>query len=558
MFSPAASDVAPEADAQSRARALAWAARAALALLCGTYFWLQTDYCRHLPLVMDELQGAREVHRLRHMVPYVDYAPYKNVLGYYLQLPFMLLYRDLWSQMMAVKLGMAGITAIVLFGCGWALARVIRADAVVYATALLLAMSTFLERSAELRVDMLTSLAGLVSFVLLLSRRYVWAGFACGLSFMISQKGVYFFAAGTFALFARGLLLARDQWRWRDAFSFAAVALAMSGAYIVAFGTLGSFDAVVERTLTTPAQIALEDEYKNLARFWLATVQRNPYFYALAVLGIGGALERAKQSRSELDWMIFAYAGAVLLFCVGHKQPWPYFFVLLLPTLWVAIARTIEQLTPRGGMFWTAYLLFGLLYPLYTRVPIVLARDSSHQRYTVELAERLLKKNDTYLAGVSMIHTREQSPRALAWLDKSNLDAVRHTPTKILIEDLHRAPPKLIINNYRIDALPVPLRKAIRADYDHLWASIWFYAPTIRDEHFHIAYTGHYRLGLEDAIQIDNQLVQPGSSIHLKAGPHETNAVGYKLRLIPHKKIVESLDLKHRMPADLFPAVYDY
>ena len=64
------------------------------------------------------------------------------------------------------------------------------------ATAALFAMSTFLERAAELRVDMLTSLAGLVSFVLLLSRRYALAGLACGLSFLISQKGVYFFAAG--------------------------------------------------------------------------------------------------------------------------------------------------------------------------------------------------------------------------------------------------------------------------------------------------------------------------------------------------------------------------
>ncbi|HMI92360.1 MAG TPA: hypothetical protein VK509_13385, partial [Polyangiales bacterium] len=419
----AASEVSPpaaDADAQSKARAQAWAARLALGLLCGAFFWLQVRYCRQLPLVMDELQGAGAVYQLRNLVPYVDFTPYKNVVGYYMQLPFMLLYRDPWSQMLAVKIGMAGMTALVLFGCGCALARVIRADAVVLATALLLAMSTFLERAAELRVDMLTSLAGLVSMVLLLSRRYAWAGFACGLSFLISQKGVYFFAAGAFALLGRGLFLERDQWRWRDAMLFGGTTLAMVGVYLLAFGALGSFDAVTEMALAKPAQIALADDYKNLGRFWLTTLQRNPYFYSLAILGIGGALERAKRSQSELDWMIFAYAGAVLLLCIGHKQPWPYFFVLLLPTLWVPIARTIEQLSPRGGVFWAAYLLFGLLYPLYTRVPVVLARDSGHQRYTVELAQRLLKKGDTYLAGTNMVYTREQSPDTLAWLDKPN------------------------------------------------------------------------------------------------------------------------------------------
>ena len=97
----------------------------------------------------------------------------------------MLLEHDLWSRMIAVKLGMAATTAVVVFACAWALTRLIRADAVVLATGVLFAMSTFLERAAELRVDMPTSLAGLVSFVLLFTinlaqgwsrRRHVGAG----------------------------------------------------------------------------------------------------------------------------------------------------------------------------------------------------------------------------------------------------------------------------------------------------------------------------------------------------------------------------------------------
>jgi hypothetical protein len=554
----ATGDVVPAREAEPGVRFTLGAARFALALLCAVFFWVQLDYCQRLPLVMDELQGAWDVYRLRRAVPYLDFMPYKTVLGYYLQLPFMLLERDLWSRMMAVKLGMAAVTALVVFACTSALARVIRAEAVVLATALLFAMSTFVERAAELRVDMLTSLAGLATFTLLLSRRYLWAGLACGLSFLISQKGIYYFVAGELALFGRGLFLPRAQWRWRDAWSFTAVSLGLVGVYIAVFGSFGGLEPVAHSVLIDPMRFALAEDHKDLQRFWMVSIKRNPYFYMLAVLGIGVALERARHARSELDWVIFAFAGTVLFLGVGHKQPWPYFFVLLLPSLLVPIARTIEQLTPRGAMFWGAYLLIGVIYPLYTRVPLVLARDSGHQRYTVELAERLLRKRETYLAGINMVYTREQSPNVLAWLDKASLDTLRRFSMNDLVAELQLRPPKLVIGNYRIDSLPIALRKSIRDDYDHLWASIWLYAPTIHAETFNLAYPGHYRLRADTPVEIDGQPIQPGTTVHLSPGPHTANATGFKLKYVPSKKLVDSLDMRYRMPADMFPAVHDY
>ena len=559
MSSPAsASAVGPASDASVERRALALSTRLALAVLCAGFFVIELVYCRHLPLVMDELQGAASVYDLRHHIPYVDFVPYKNVLGYYVQLPFMLLYRDLWSQMIAVKLATAAITALGLFLCACSLARQIRADAVVLATCALFAMSTFLERVAELRVDMLTSLAGLASFVLLLSRRYALAGLACGISFLISQKGIYFFAAGMVALGARGLLLGREHARWRELVAFGSVTLAVIGVYMIAFGTMGSFDAVAELAFAKSAKIALADDYKNLGRFWLLTVQRNPYFYALGALGIGAAYENARRERNELDWMIFAYGGTVLMLCVGHKQPWPYFFVLLIPTLWVTGAYMIDRLAPRGPAFWTLFLLVGLLFPLYTRIPIVLARDTSYQRYTIDLASRMLHKHDTYLAGIDMIYTHTQSPPTIAWLDKPSLDVIHKMPIGTLIDDLEQHPPKLVIGNYRIDSLPSVIRKSLRTDYEHFWASIWLYAPIVRSPQFGIAYSGDYSLIYEGPVMIDRQIVQPGQFIHLSAGPHLASATGFRLRLAASRKVVDSLDPKYRQPGDLFPGVYDY
>jgi hypothetical protein len=559
-MSPPAS--APALDAAPRAsterRALALPTVLVLGVLCTGFFVLELIYCRHLPLVMDELQGASAVYNLRGHVPYVDFMPYKNVLGYYVQLPFMLLYKDLWSQMLAIKLGTAAITALGIFWSACMLARQIRGDAVVLATCALFAMSTFLERAAELRVDMLTGLAGLISFVLLLSRRYALAGLACGLSFLISQKGIYYFVGSVVALGGRGVMLGREHIRWREGAVFGAVALGVIGLYMLTFGTMGSFEAVTGLAFAKSAQIALADDYKHLARFWIMSVQRNPYFYALGALGIGAAYEAARRDRTELDWMIFAYGGSVLMLCVGHKQPWPYFFVLLIPTLWVTSAYVIDRMAPRGATFWVLFLLVGLLFPLYTRIPIVLARENDSQRYAITLASRMLRKHDTYLAGIDMIYTREQSPKSIAWLDKPSLDVIHKTPIGTLTTDLEAHPPKLVIGNYRVDSLPSLIRRALRSDYEHFWSSVWLYAPIVRSPQFPIAWSGDYSLVAEGPVLIDRQLIQPGQFVHLLRGTHLASTTGFRLRLAASKKIVDSLDPKYRNPPDLFPAVYDY
>ena len=62
-----------------------------LALPCLAYFAIELAYVTRLPLGMDELHGAGAVYKLKSAVPYVDFVPYKNVLGYYVQLPFLLL-----------------------------------------------------------------------------------------------------------------------------------------------------------------------------------------------------------------------------------------------------------------------------------------------------------------------------------------------------------------------------------------------------------------------------------------------------------------------------------
>ncbi|MEO8034622.1 MAG: hypothetical protein ABI837_09325, partial [Acidobacteriota bacterium] len=229
-----------------------------LALLLLTFLAIESIYVARFPMVMDELGSAYYVHHgLHDRVPYRDYSPYKNVLGYYVQLPLLLLPFATWTNLLLVKYAMALLAAGVLFIAAWMLRTLFDRRAVLSALALLLAMSTFLERCAELRVDAMTGLAGLLSFVLLLRKRPATAGMLSGLSFLISQKGVYY---GTSAAAGVALALAvassARRETLRTAIRFGLATIATIGVYVTFWAALSSPLAVWNSMFVFGTQIA--------------------------------------------------------------------------------------------------------------------------------------------------------------------------------------------------------------------------------------------------------------------------------------------------------------
>ena len=102
-------------------------------------------------------------------------------------------------------------------------------------------MSTFLERSSVLRVDMLTAWIGLFSLLFLLDRRFVISGALAGLSFLVSQKGLYFNLAAAAALLGQWLLVQRNRQAFLDGIAFACASAATIGGYLVAWAQFSSF-----------------------------------------------------------------------------------------------------------------------------------------------------------------------------------------------------------------------------------------------------------------------------------------------------------------------------
>jgi len=558
--------------------------------LLGLYLVLQMVYILRLPLVMDEFQGASAVHRLAEEVPYRDFQPYKPVVGYYLQFPVLKVASGIWSGLLLIKGQMALLVAVALAWMAFRLARIYRQGAVLLALALLVSMSTFLERSADLRVDMLTGLAGLVSLVLLVGEpegrgRWggaiwggaIWGGVWAALAFLVSQKGAFFPLAGGAALAAQWLAQ-RDRPRFRRMVGFGLGGLAVGAAYFAFWFLVVGGNPLADTV--APAQRVLQGVYAIRGRFWLQTLLRNPLFYLLALVslvGLGRAALRHRGRGEGARPLFLAVYGAVLWgLCLWYEQPWPYFFVLLLPTLTVLHSAWLSEGLRRrdaGGAWFglkpkvalALALLLGVAYPLLLRVPRVLALDSDFQRYNVALLDTFLEDGGEYLAGVDLLWNRHQAVHRLAWIDaagNAHLHALAPSEQEAILRELEARPVKVLVWSYRMANLPPSFQAYFNSRFRQVVANLHLYAPLSLpiQERVTLKFSGQYLVDVqgEGECFLDGEPLTRYQRLHLEAGEHANGCtVPLRLTLLP-PELETRFDPRFRASRPLFANVYTY
>lgn len=536
---------------------------AALSLL---YFGIQLVYISRLPLVMDEFDGANEAYQLLELTPYQDYRPYKTVLGYYIELPPLLLTSDPWTGLMASKLWLAAINTAAIFSATLAISAIFSPASALVGQLLLIAMSTFLERSSELRVDMLTAWFGLASFLLLLDRRWLAAGAVAGLSFLVSQKGLYFILSANAAGAAFWWIEARHRRTFRDLLALNAGTAAVIAGYIAFWGLLSSPQAVFSATFLSHGNIVFDDLYE-LEGHWTRTLTKNPYFYWGALTGIAGlAASRWRGLVGGTHLMTAVYAGVLFALCRWHKQPWPYFFVILIPTLMVvhvAVAEVVIRYRAKLRVAAVMVLVLGVAWP-FSYMPGIVAQENSYQRHVIRLAAAMLGEGDTYLAGNDLVYNRHQAHPALRRLSAAYVENLRTWPQAridALIAELEAARPKLIIDDYRMRGMPRPIRDYFDTRFDTLWSSVRGYAPLVgpSEREFEVWFEGEYHVECpEGPAVIDGARVESGAMLKMQRGRHRNDSAGpVRLRLHPPGFEEHAVPEMHRRRA-MFARVYDY
>lgn len=527
------------------------------------YLALQWLYSRRLPLNVDEFHGAAEVYRLFTEMPYRDYRPYKTVLGYYLQVPG-LMGSEGWEGLIALRRYMAVLSAAALIVLVAVLEKLFRREAIVIGAGLLVIMSTFLERSAEIRVDMLTGWAGVFTLVALLLGYPFAGGFIAGVAFLVSQKGAFYVVAGLLAL------LTAQMWHGRlQAFKQGARFLGGGGIalalYLVVWVLLAGPSAVFEPTFGGAADVARRNVYSGLRASWVVSIFHNPLFYVLAALGVASALISGFLERDEAgdlgarnDRLLTVFVVVLLFQALGYAQAWPYFLLIVVPVLAVAVIRFLNgrlgRRSPLGLSTPLAVLigLFGLIVPVFS-ILVALNGTTEDQEAVFRAARSAVDPDEAYWAGSNFLYDRSQVG-VLGWLDRYNLSAFRASSPEArqaALEVLASNPPAVVVNNYRLDSLPHEFQQFLGNNYLRVWGPLLTYAPQAGNEDttVWVGLPGRYLIEETGYVLAEDGRAQQGDTIDLGRGEYRIGGGAPRLR-----RVEPALDTLRAAPpsADIF------
>ena len=171
----------------------AW--QSSILLICLSYFIFECFFIPFEVLSADEFVFARHIYEYTFHIPYLDFQPYKSVIGHYLLVIPLFFSHTLFEPIFYIKEEIALLnTACIALTCYWG-ATLFDKRAVLLTMLALLANHYFLIYSTDLRVDMLTSWCCLFSLLAIGQARLTLGGLLLGLAFLISQKAMWYVIA---------------------------------------------------------------------------------------------------------------------------------------------------------------------------------------------------------------------------------------------------------------------------------------------------------------------------------------------------------------------------
>ena len=397
----------------------------------------------------------------------------------------------------------------------------------------LLSFSNFLERIFRTIAEPLAVFFAVAALLVMLRgradepRRLLMVGALLGLSFLATQKAVYFDMAMGFALIADAALtrryvdgLARGAWLvlgW-------AVPIVV---YCFVFGGTTPF-AIAETLVAGPAGLAspqIAAEYGGLRQYVVQTLGRNAILYAFCLAGI--ILEvlriRSLDERRRIA-LLFTIVIAGLVF--AHDQPWPYVFIMALPfvSLWALVPFQRLAGDQRLLGFGSLVLAIAIAVSVVRNV-MYLQFGNGAQLELVARAESLLGPGDRYFDGIDMVPNRAE-PSTL-WLDRHYvLKTLREGTNSEAYRIFAESPPKIILWSYRMDNIYPVVAPLIDNSYVRVAPNLRIVGRRLdpgKPKVFNVPIAGTYRLysetgeALQGKVEIDGAVLVP--PVALGKGP---------------------------------------
>ena len=306
----------------------------AIVSVCLSYLIFQLIYIPYAALSVDEFWFAHHIYEYTHKLPYRDFLPYKTVLGYYLLSLPMFIWHTLLQPLYYIKDEIAMINTLFLAGISLWLTRFFNPKAVIYSVLFILTNHLFLIYSVDLRVDMLTSWLGLLSILLILANRPALAGTLLAISFMISQKAIWFWVATNFAFGCYWLFILRNSQVIRHTIIFNAVMMLSIAIYIGFWSAQSNLNTVLHSVFYegyTQSKITWYSQIYYTC--WQVILSNGPLLVMLWPLTWLTLWIRPPQDKIEYPrrFFIAIYAATMMLFIISYQQPFPYGMVYTIP-----------------------------------------------------------------------------------------------------------------------------------------------------------------------------------------------------------------------------------
>lgn len=406
----------------------------------------------------------------------------------------------------------------------------------------LLSFSNFIERIFRTIAEPLSVFFATASLFVMLRgraddrRTLVAAGVLGGLSFLATQKAIYFNVALGVALLADAAM----QRRYRDGI-LRGLWLVLGWvlpaiAYCFLFG--GSDPLPIAKYLFLgPVETATtaQQAYTNLRIYVWQTLQLNALLYIFCFAGMGLALSRiTSMGEPKRIALIFTIIITALVF--AHNQPWPYVFIMALPFMALWALAPLDRIAGNRLYLLTAWAVLGIAVATsFARNISYLGVDNADQLELVARSEPLVGPNEKYFDGIGMLPNRME-PSTL-WLDRQFIQRTMRSGEK---SEAYRifanTPPKIILWSYRMDGIDPVVGPLIRNSYVQIAPNLRVAGQRLRlgqPTLFNVPVAGRYALydahgaPLRARVEVDGVALDPpvqldrgAKTIALRTGPH--------------------------------------
>jgi hypothetical protein len=315
-------------------------------LLCAIYLSIQIFYIHYSLLTTDDLWLAYHTFHYKNSIPYHDFAPYKTVLGYYILIIPMLIFKGLFQPLLYTKMWLALINIVFLAGAALSLKKIFPAKAVLVSLALIVFSQTFLNYSAEIRVDILSFWLCLISALFIFENKYLLAGISLGIGFAFCQKAIWYIIATDCALAMQWLCHVRTTKMLRDVTLFNVAAGLVIAGYIGFWSCLSSLSVVLHSIFYDAYIISTTTSYLNIRYdYWAFILTNNPLLFLLSpFILFSFFIVPQHDSHKMKRTFIATYAAIILFFMISCTSPFSYYMLATMPAFFLLYAALFSWL----------------------------------------------------------------------------------------------------------------------------------------------------------------------------------------------------------------------